>query len=56
MNGSVQLSQKINRLCMLFGNNANLLAMKLQVLQAQCKNRDDAKRVANLVENIKGLI
>lgn len=55
MSSSVQLTNKIKRLCMLFGNNTDLLVGKLERLQSQCKEREDAVCVANLVKNIKGL-
>ncbi|MGR5365703.1 hypothetical protein [Photobacterium damselae] len=55
MSEGIQLTRKIKRLCMLFGNNPTLLVSKLETLQTKCKRQEDAVSVAKLVENIKGL-
>ena len=50
------LSYKVKRLCLLFGNDTELLLCKLSALRAQCKTNLDAAALDALIRNIKGLI
>ena len=56
MNDLSIVSSKIQRICMLFGNNTDLLLFKLTVLRRQCKTTREVVVVDDLIKNIKGLI
>lgn len=56
MNEVFVLTIKVKRLCMLFGNNPDLLIQKLQTLEAQCQKQNESDYVQKLIKNIRGLI